>query len=176
MKKNLFWILWVIIVLAVSSCGPSGPQEFTSPEGRFSITAQKPFKASTQTITASGISLPTYMFIADMGTRTDMVAYTDYPEDVVSQSDPAKMLDGASNGAVQNVNGTLVSQDEITLDGNPGRDIVANAAAKNGQEVTMRARLYMVKNRLYMIIIVANKGQLTREQTDAFLDSFKLLQ
>lgn len=41
---------------------------------------------------------------------------------------------------------------------------------------TVKARLYLVKNRIYMVMILARKGDLTRTMTDDFFGSFKLLQ
>jgi serine/threonine protein kinase len=82
---------------------------------------------------------------------------------------------GASQGAVNNVNGKLITSDDITLDGYPGKEIMASATAENGQEATLKAHIHLVLNRLYMVMLVAKKGELTREDTDAFLGSFKLL-
>jgi hypothetical protein len=178
MKKCRWLVGWFILAAVLSSCSAlkNAPQQFTSDAGRFTIMTQQSFKESTEQMTVSGIQLDYHMFTAEQSTRTDLVAYTDYPEDVVSKSDPAKILDGASSGAVKNINGNLVSKANITLDGNPGREIVADAATADGQAYMLKGRIYLVKNRLYMVLMVSNKGDLTQDQTDAFLGSFKLLQ
>jgi hypothetical protein len=178
MRKQCLFNLWIVLIITLSSCSAvkNGAQLFTSDTGRFSIMTLQPFKESSEQMDVSGITLVYHMFTAEQSTRTDIVAYTDYPEEIVSKSDPVKLLDGASDGAVKNISGSLVSKAEVSLDGNPGREIVATATAANGQEYTLNGRIYLVKNRLYMVMIVSNIGELTKDQTDAFLESFKLLQ
>jgi len=102
------------------------------------------------------------------------VGYSDYPEEMVKESDPEKILDGSRDGAVRNANGKLVLENKISLDGNPGRELVIDAKGKGGQDATMKARVFLVKNRLYQVMVVAPKGQVSGAEIDDFLKSFKL--
>ncbi|MDI6790005.1 MAG: hypothetical protein QME44_04875 [Thermodesulfobacteriota bacterium] len=68
-------------------------------------------------------------------------------------------MDGSRNGAVSNVNGKLIMELKISLDGNPGREIVIDAKAGNGQDVTVIACAYLVGNRMYQVLIGAPKAE-----------------
>jgi hypothetical protein len=174
-KVILYWLIAAVILLTCACLISTGPAEYTSQAGRFSIYAPAAMRQSKQTVDVEGMSIAIHMFTANVKDQSDMVAYSDYPDEVINQKDPDSLLQSALSGAINNVKGTLISQDDITLDGYPGKEILASAYAANGQEAIMKARFYLVKNRLYMLIMVAPKGGLTREETDSFLDTFKLL-
>jgi len=113
------------------------------------------------------------MFVAEQGQKAWLVGYSDYPEALVEASDPATMLAGARDGAVSNVNGQLVSDAEITLNGYPGREFSASVT-QNGQEIVLRQRVYMVGNRLYQVVVIAPKGEENSTEVEDFFQSFRL--
>ena len=114
-----------------------------------------------------------HMFVAEQGQKAWLVGYSDYPEALVEASDPATMLAGARDGAVSNVNGQLVSDAEITLNGYPGREFSASVT-QNGQEIVLRQRVYMVGNRLYQVVVIAPKGEENSTEVEDFFQSFRL--
>jgi hypothetical protein len=97
------------------------------------------------------------------------VAFVDYPKEAVASSKPDDLLDGARNGAVEKVKGKLESEEKITMNGFPGRELRIAAPG----DLKLSARIYMVKARLYQTIVVAPKAKEVAGNTKRFLDSFK---
>lgn len=116
-----------------------------------------------------------HMFTADVGKITFMVAYSDYPADVVKK-DPQQVLDLAVNGAATNVNGVFLSNKKITLDANPGYEFLLESTdPTHNFTLTTKAHFYLVGDRLYQVLAVANKGEADFIVIDKFLGSFKVL-
>lgn len=80
------------------------------------------------------------------------------------------ILDGAVNGAVNNVQGTLESDENINLNGYPGRKIKINAP---GMELFMNA--YLVDNVMYVNQVIAEEGKVNTKNLNYFLDSFDII-
>jgi peroxiredoxin len=169
------------IVFALSACvgnidAAPKPQEFRSEAGGFYVYTPASMTEEVQSVDVPNAgTIATHMFSGDRNNISYFVAYADFPEDLIAQSDPEKMLDGSVNGAVGNVNGVLVGQSKISLSGNPGREILANAKLPNGQDATLKAHIYLVQNRLYQVLILSLKGQVSNDVMMQYLDSFTLI-
>ena len=107
-----------------------------------------------------------------------IVSYVEYPEDV-SDPDAIKMfLDNGRDGGLAASKGELVSEKEIKLDGNFGREWVVKIPGG----FLSTARSYWIKRRMYQIVFVvvpkaSDAPELVkfRQQAETkFLDSFKL--
>ena len=83
-------------------------------------------------------------------------------------------LDGARDGAVRNVNGTLTSSSQITLGKQKylGREF--NATITKPKEGQLRARVYLVGKRFYQVIVMGTNEYATSKEATAFLDSFRV--
>lgn len=167
------WILAMIVLVSIA-CKASAPEEFSDQNGKFSVMTPVSLKETVQAVDTAVGSVDIHLFIGEKGNSAYMVGYSDYPAEIIEQSDPAAMLDGARDGAVSNISGTLISETAITLDGNPGRELVITAKVDDS-DADVKARIYMVGNRLYQVLVIGVKGEVTPEDADAFLQSFKLL-
>ena len=157
------------------SCTAVASKEFRSQEGKFSIMAPLSLKESDQTVSTQVGKIVAHMFMAETTDVAYVVGYADYPLEIVRQSNADLILNGASNGAVSNVNGKLVIQNVISLQSYPGREIVADVKTPDGKDGTMKGRIYIVDNRLYQVYVIATKGKVETTKIDDFLNSFKLL-
>ena len=177
MNKMLrFCFALAAIILLLTACGGKPePQEFINQEGNFSIMSPLTLEESSQTVDTAAGPIEIHFFMADDGNSAYMVGYSDYPAEIVELSDPNEMLDGAAQGATANINGTLVSQNNISLDGHPGRELVLTATLED-VDATAKARIYLVGNRLYQVLALGAEGDISPEDMDAFLQSFKLLE
>ncbi len=176
MLKLLVRLIALMFAALLTACNSSrAPQEFKSEAGAFSVTTPVGLRAATQSVDTQAGKLEIHTFFGQQGATGYMVGYVDYPQEVVQQGDPAKILDGSRDGAVSNVNGKLVIETKVTLDGHPGRELVIDAKARNGEDGTVRARVFLVNNRLYQVMIVAPKGRVSSSAMNDFLQSFKLL-
>lgn len=132
-------------------------------------------KETTQTLNTQAGKIDIHIFASEQGGQSLMVLYSDYPANLVKASDPEKIYDGGRDGAVANVKGQLVSESRIWLYGSPGREILIKTKASNGQDATVRDRIYLVGNRLYQVMAVVPSEKENSSEITSFLDSFKLL-
>ena len=101
------------------------------------------------------------------------VVRSDYPSEQFTDMTDEKIksiLDGAVNGAVNNVQGTLESDENINLNGYPGRKIKINAP---GLELYMNA--YLVENVMYVNQVIAKEGNVNTKNLNYFLNSFDII-
>jgi hypothetical protein len=146
-------------------------QTFRSPDGKFSVNLPgKPIVEEDEQIPVAGGNAATTHAVSTQ--PNDHVAYNctyvEYPS-LITQS-PDEVLTEASNGGLKNVQGTLISEKQITVDGHPARDVQARA----GENSTYDTRLILVGNRLYMLMVVdTGKPRRDGKNIQKFFDSFK---
>jgi hypothetical protein len=152
------------------------PKEFTSQAGSFSVMTPAPLTENIQNADLPQVgTIAIHMFTGTQGSKAYFVSYADFPEEFVGRADTERLLDGSRQGQVSNINGRLVMESKISLSGNPGRDLVIDAKASNGQDATIKSRIYLVRNRLYQVMVVAPKGQVSNDEMMKYLESFKLI-
>ncbi|MBE7385347.1 MAG: hypothetical protein F6J95_028600 [Leptolyngbya sp. SIO1E4] len=174
--KQAICRLLLMSTLLVSACNANTLtfEEFASEAGQFSIAAPSPMEETQQSVPTPVGPIDIYTFTAEEENSAYVVAYSDYPAEVVEQSDPESLLDSSRDGALGNLNGTLLSEDPIDIDGNPGRSLVIDAITETGEAATINSRIYLVNNRLYQILVVMPKGQEATADAATFLESFTL--
>ncbi len=176
MRKFVILSISLLLACCLPACTAAPKfQEFKSEAGRFAVMAPLTLQEEAQELETQAGKIHLHVF---SGQRDDIgyfVSYCDYPPEIVQRGDPEKMLDGSRDGAVSNANGKLLSETKITLEGHPGRELVMEARDESGRGGTIKGRLFMVKNRLYQVMVVAPRGQAGGQATDTFLQSFKLL-
>ncbi|HEY3291363.1 MAG TPA: hypothetical protein VGK87_14635 [Anaerolineae bacterium] len=159
---------------ATSSSNNDGWTNFSSDKGQFTVRMPSEPKQSTQSVDTAAGKIDVALFTAVAGNTAYVASYSDYPEAVMAGADPLKVLEGAMNGAVTNIGGTLIDSKDVSLNDVPGKEFSANGKIANQGEGSMRGRLYLVKNRLYQLIVVGLKDQLPTADVDKYLQSFKL--
>lgn len=103
------------------------------------------------------------------------VAITEYPLDLVKKSVPSKMLEGARDGAVANVGGTLDKDFGVFLDSGepkkkwPGREFTLHTG-----KAAMASRVFLVNNKLYSLLMVRDETVKDDADFAKFADSLKL--
>lgn len=152
------------------------PKEFVSQNGNFSIQTPVRLVENVQSMDLqAGVSVDMHAFSGELRDFSYLVAYSDYPQDIFAGVDPQVILAGSRDGAVTNVDGTLVSDNEITMQDYPGRQLMINGKAEQGQAMVIHSRMYLVRNRLYQVMVVLPANQTLRAEAEGFLTSFKLL-
>ena len=149
---------------------------FTSEEGNFSISFPgEPTESSQEVSTALG---PIAIIFYTYETRSCayIVSYSDYPAEIIEQTDPDALLSGAQSGAVNNVNGQLIRSKDIYIESYQGKEIVFKIPKSERMPPggISKARFYLVDNRLYQIMRIQGGSKLS-EATDQFFESFELL-
>ena len=150
-------------------------QQIGSQDGRFALMMPEFPNYDVQEVLTPVGTLELHIFSVSSADSVFMAAYNDYPEFVVSSSDVGNMLDGARDGAVSNVGGTLLSENQIRLQGYPGRELWIEADV-DGQEGLARARIFLVGRRMYQILVAGPKSQFPSQDAERCLNSFLLVQ
>lgn len=125
-------------------------QAYTAPDRSFSIELpDKPSEEATQIPTEDGGTA--VLHLVNVKPNKHSVFSCVYPNRETPREKAAdQILHSVLEGSMRKIQGTVLSQKEITVQGNPGLEI--RASARNNSAVD--ARLIVVGSRLYMIMIV----------------------
>ncbi|MDQ3819156.1 MAG: hypothetical protein M3362_15975 [Acidobacteriota bacterium] len=116
--------------------------------------------------------IPLHLYTLTKGFEGYIMGYSIYPDSVFSAASSEQLLNGAQNGAVNNVQGQVTSQRSISINGNPGREIIGTSPSKN---IGFTARVYIVKPRMYMLVYTQyDKDKPMSGDGRKFLESFQL--
>jgi len=154
-----------------STASPAAWQEFSSTDGNFAV--QMPGTPSYEKKSQNTALGPIDMHMFTLNIKRDaayMIMYSDYPE-IVTRAKPDDLLDGGRNGALANTKGKLLGEQNISLDGFPGREIVIEVPGKG----LMKLRAFLVRQRLFQVMAVGTKDKIDHEDTAKYLTSFRFL-
>jgi hypothetical protein len=168
------WSIGLVVVAAiVPSLGAVDPpawKEFVSKEGNFKILmpgTPKQEKIETESDFGKGV-----LYMNSLAAAGTMYAanYCDFPADV--KKVPLKqVLDSSRDGAIANMEGKLAKEKDIKLGDHPGREVLIDVS---GSKRLFRARVYLVDQRLYQVVVFGTKEAAMSREADKYLDSFKL--
>ena len=166
--------LSLMLVIAALAGGCGKKDVFASKEGGFSVETSSVPKQKKETVpTQDGpVDVHTLTFGMQNSDLEYWVVYIDYPEPTVRQKGAGQLLKEARDGSVDNVQGKLLKERDISLEGYPGKEI--EYEGDGAEEDIYKSRMYLVKQRLYVILVIVPRGGAS-EHTDKFLNSFKLL-
>lgn len=144
----------------ISSGLLKGWVEFTSAEGKFSVSLPRVPKLVKQSV--GSIENFTYLVESDDG-RIYGVSYFDTPAQVVIS------LDAVIQNFIKGSKGTIVSDKRIALDEEfPGRDVLIRYANRAGH-----ARFFAVGRRFFMLVLDGPEEFVNSKTGNAMLDSFR---
>lgn len=131
------------------------------------VSAMFPYTAKESPGEAGGITI-------SAANPEDTIAYmlSIFPiaDEVLKRKPKNKILEDAVQGAVDNVKGTLLSKSDIEIDGFPGKQF----DIKSDQFIA-KCRIYLVKNRMYLPMVIAQPTLKLPLEADAFHAAFKLI-
>lgn len=157
----------------VSSVIAAAPEwkKFSPDKGRFSVLMpnEKIDSLKPDVNDKGEIDDSSKTYISTVEESAFLVSYTDFKEDI-TQIPPSEVLDSAIGGMVSGGR-KLLSQKDITLDTYSGREIkVLDEKAK----VTMTGRVFIVKQRMYMLLVAGGKEPQVSDMSK-FFNSFQLI-
>jgi hypothetical protein len=127
-------------------------------------------ETSSATIGKDQAPVTSYAVIpsADMGY---VVMVMEMPISVDPKSSMAQdFLNGMEKDAGKTFTSTVVAKKSLTLSGNPGREMTLSDRDGFG-----KTRIFLVQNRMYMLMAGGKSGQANKQNIDTFLQSFKLI-
>ena len=147
------------LLLALSSAASVVAQTHTewirydSKEGRYAVMLPaQPTVGSQEAETADGIKFTQYKAGVVNADVAYMIGYFDYAGEMTFTFDKAR------DGMVAGVNGSLVRERSIKLDSYLGRELRINARDETGIEYDMRARIFDIGRRIYVLQFIAPKS------------------
>jgi len=163
----------LLVVMALPAAGTllaanTGWKTVRPEGGAFTCEMPGEPKRTSQKLSTPVGMIDVVAYSLDVPTGAYVVSATPIPRNAPALSTQQR-LDGARDGAVKNVNGTLVSEKQIKLDNHQGRELVV----KGPQGVYIHQRMFMVGNQLVQAVAVS---QSKAESTDMsrFFHSIKL--
>jgi hypothetical protein len=150
---------------------------FTSNEGRFTISFPGRPDESTSTLKSPIGDMVLHVFkVARSNDKKDKESYTlvyyDYPAEAIKSTTADKIFDAGQQGGLDELHWKLLKKTDVAkTDKAPAsRDLEIEV-----QGVTNYARMILVENRLYVIMVAPDADRGAAERARAFLDSFKLV-
>lgn len=159
-------------------------KEFSSAEGRFTVSMPETPRADIATVGTPAGPLKSHFFVLETDKFLYYVSYVDLPAGPQTPEENKTALDASRDRAL--ANHRLISENDITLDGIVGRELLVD---RNG--LILKGRFFYVRQRLYHVILTASSNVVFRdgkpspkaedrtdlfEKTSAkFFDSFKLM-
>jgi hypothetical protein len=173
--RRTFAILLILLVSAVVAAAQVSGEwiKHTSREGRYSVLLPNEPKLSTESVTAkTGESLPQYVALSSGSEGVFYVSYSDYLSDMTFSFDDAR------DGMLAAAQGTLISENSISLGGAPGRELKVLFKVSGAGEYINSVRFYDVGRRIYLLQYFFPKTEdgsvAVTAKAKKFLDSFKV--
>jgi len=146
--------------------------KYYSEDGRFKVNFSGTPEVSNESVPTEVGNIEMYMFMYEKSiTEAEMIAYSDYPSDLVAASNTDDMLQGAKEGAVGNLGATITAEKEITYGKYKGLEFKANST-----QFYVNYKIFLVNNRLYQIAIMRDGSYASQENVDKFFNSFELIE
>lgn len=173
----LLWLLaFATVTTTVAVADDPKPssrwKEFKSEKGGFKVLmAAKPQHEDIETENEIGKSV-LHMHTIFMGRAMYAANYNDFSEKIL-EIPLANFYDSSRDSAAANMQGKVVSEKDSKLGEHPGREFVIEV---NGGKELFRARVFLIKQRLFQVVVFGKKDLVTNKEADQFLDSFELLE
>ena len=144
-------------------------QKITAPEG-FTVLFPGQVEAQRGKVSIPGGEVQTASWaINDSSGVLYSVSTLDYPEKVVAAHPAAAFFNEGKTGLVNKLKGTIKSEEDITIQGYPGKSLVISS--DSGE---VRAHNFLVGPRLYTLLVLFNPS-IGAPQADQFFSSLELI-
>ncbi len=154
------------------------PEPFVSEKGRFRFRFPgKPQESDQKTDSAKGpIIIHATVYVDPKGTNY-VVTYLDLDPVGARAKKPETILEEGVKGMVASGGWKVLSKKSIKLGEYTGIDLTGEVSAPGEPETGLgRTRMYLVGARLYQIVLVGGKSNVSLEGFQKYLDSFEVLE
>ncbi|HVW61578.1 MAG TPA: hypothetical protein VHC48_16110 [Puia sp.] len=177
-NHHTIFCLIVLAILTMSFIHQNGWYLFDSNKYKMFFPKRPDDQVQTVQTAIGELKMNVHMYEAPENETDDNFTYgiieTDYPDTVINSGKKDildKFFRNSIDGAVKNVNGKLLTESNIQLNGFPGREFRVDY--KDGLAViTMRA--YLVKNTMYMLQTITETKKDHNAAIGKFMNSFTL--
>jgi hypothetical protein len=160
----------VALLTFAATLGAQAPQwkTYSYPADGFSTSFPSEPTMQKQNVPTEKGSFELRAYLAEDGQAAVFVGVCDYGT-AISDRTPDQVLDGAQQGAIDNVKAHLIRGKKIMFGAYPGREFEAD-----NDSMHFYARIYLVGTTLYQTLIASPLGS-PYVSTTRFLDSFQLI-
>jgi hypothetical protein len=174
MNKIRILVTLFLAAPLLAACSSKASKDVRSETSVFSVIAPATLVEQNQSIDTSSGKIDAHTYSVDINNITYVVAYTDFRDDVISHSTPEKMLNAARDSMITSIDGTLTLESAITLGEYPGRELMIAVQMADGNKGTLKAHVYLVKSRLFQVMVMSYQTDESNASIAKFFDSFKL--
>ena len=168
-------VLAVLISMAVANYDKILPhrwETYTASDGSFSI--ELPGKPTLQNVQApvegGGVTPLTLVSVNPTSNTVYMCSYAE--DENIEKKSPDEALESGRDGSLRKIQGTVISQRSMTVQGYPALEMQARARG----ESLVDSRMIVAGKRLYMIMAVASVQQDREPKTiQRMFESFKII-
>jgi hypothetical protein len=144
-------------------------QKLSPPENFTVMIPGEPPQAQRGEVAIPGGKVQTAAWTTNIEGVLYSISTADYPEKVVAANPPAAFLNEGKNGLVNQLKGTIKSEEDITLQSYPGKAFTVSSDAGE-----VKARNFLVGPRLYTLLVLYNPS-IGAPMADQFLTSLELI-
>jgi len=131
-------------------------------------------RETQNSINQSGMKIDYDLYTYEKKKIVYFVSVNSFPSAITAITSEKAMLDGAKAGLLgQLEKAVLISEEDIELAGNTGREITAKGK-KQGEETYIKGRIFMIDKKLFQIYAASQKNNVDESAVEMFLNSFKL--
>ena len=174
---NIFSRTLILIALcALGACSRGGEwTELAVDDGGFSVLMRPQPRYAKQPVETPAGRTIAHLYSSDRPDAFFAVGYSDYPLAAVIGTPPQDLFAGVRDTWVKRVEGKLLTSSPVTLEGKyPGLEFTAEGRVKDAGAF-LHARVYLVDQRLYQVVSMARKGEISQGVVNRFLASFKII-
>ena len=170
-NKTYRTVVCLIVAAMLCSLLPAGSAQdnskmalFNCKEGSFSVVVPGEPEHTAKDLTSPAGPTTLHSYQVNNGPATYIVAYSDY-----GQLDVDKSLVNVVDGQAKSLNGKVVADKSLTVNGHPGRRV--RIESKDFIFLTM---VVVSGNRLYQVLFGMPQGAELPPRAEEFLSSFKI--
>ena len=169
----LYSALLALCALVLASCSRSEWQTLEVSEGGFSVLMRpQPNFLRMPVETPAGRAMA-HLYSSDRPDAYFAVGYTDYPLAAMVGTAPDDLFAGIRDTWIRRIDGRLGISSPVRLNRQyPGLEFTAEGRVKDA-DTFLHARVYLVDQRLYQVVAMGRKGEISQGVINRFLDSFK---
>ncbi|MFN2492296.1 MAG: hypothetical protein ABR501_05355 [Pyrinomonadaceae bacterium] len=147
-------------------------QKFSSEEGKFTILMPTKPKVEVKEVDSQIGKLTQYVYVSSTDNGLFQVSYADYTVDPPSEKRDS-VLEAIREGVITGLKAELVTQKNITLQGYPGREFLAQRQIE-GIDFVFHWRIFLVGRRVYQLAVANQKKTDASAEITKFVTSFEL--
>jgi len=145
---------------------------YTAPDGSFSIEFPGQPAIETKQAPVDGGGRRTITIVSVQATSSTVYTCDYFEDETFSSRSPDNVLESARDGSLSKTQGTVITQNRLTVQGYPALDMQAHARGNS----LLDSRMILAGKRMYMIMAVATAEQDREAKTvQRMRDSFHIL-